>query len=65
MKAYSTARAVGGSLVVTIPKEIVRQESIRAGELLELDVARVERSFFGAARGIGPFTKRDELNSHD
>lgn len=65
MKMLSRARAVGGSLVVTIPKEVVDEEGIREGELLQLEVAKAKRSFFGAAKGIGAFTKDDELDVHD
>ena len=30
------ARKVGGSIMVTIPKEVVEQEEIREGELVEV-----------------------------
>ena len=64
MKVVSRARAVGGSLVVTIPREVVDEEGILAGELLELEVGKARKSFFGAAKGIGSFTLADELDSH-
>lgn len=51
--------------MVTIPKEIVRGEGILPGELVEIDLRKAKRSFFGIARGIGPFTKRDEMRTHD
>ncbi len=53
-------RKIGGSLMVTIPKEVVEQEDIREGELLELEVRKARRSWFGATPGIGPFTREDE-----
>lgn len=65
MKMFSRARAVGGSLMVTIPREVVEEEGILPGELLELDVGKARKSFFGAARGVGSFTKQDELNTHE
>ena len=65
MKAIARTRALGGSIIVTVPKELVREEGLKPGELIQLEVAKVRKSFFGAARGIGHFTKEDELDSHD
>ncbi len=61
LKAITTTRKIGGSLVVTIPKEIVKEEKLREGEVVEVRVKKVKRDFFGALRGIGPMTKEDEL----
>ena len=58
-------RRVGGSLVVSIPKEAVEQEGIREGELIEVEVRKARRDWFGATRGVGSFTKEDELDLHD
>ncbi len=57
-------RKVGDSLVVTIPKEIVELEGIKEGEIVEIKVSRLRKSWFGVAKGVGPFTSRDELKSH-
>ena len=65
IRAVTRARKVGGSIVVTIPKEVVREESIRDGEALLLQVEKVKKSGFGMFKGIGPFTKEDELGAHD
>ena len=51
--------------MVTIPKELVREEQIHEGQLVEIEVKKPKKSFFGIARGVGPFTKEDELKSHD
>lgn len=56
------ARKLGGSLIVRIPKEIVEQEGIHAGEIVEIRVKKIKRSWFGALKGIGPMTKKDELD---
>jgi len=58
-------RKVGGSLVVTVPKEIVESEGIREGEIVMIEVRKVKKSFFGAARGVGSFSAEDELTTHD
>ncbi len=65
MKTITRTRAVGGSLVVTIPKEIVREESLKENELVEIKVEKVKRDFFGAFKGIGPFTKEDRMKDRD
>ncbi len=58
-------RKVGGSLVVTIPKELVESEGIREGEVVLVDVKKVKKSFFGAALGVAPFSEEDELKAHE
>ena len=65
ISAVTRARKVGGSIVVTIPKEVVKEESIREGEPLVLHVEKIKKSGFGMLKGIGPFTKEDELDAHD
>ncbi len=64
-KALTKARRVGGSIMVRIPKELVEQEEIREGELLEVDVRKARKSWFGALPGAGPFTREDELDVHE
>ena len=61
MKAIARTRTVGGSLVITIPVELVREQSIKENELVEVEVKKTKRDFFGALRGIGHFTEEDEL----
>ena len=63
MKTLVRAREVGGSLMVTIPKEIVKEESILNGQLLEIVVRKPKKSFFGAFKGIGKFTKKNKFAS--
>ncbi len=63
--ALAKVRRVGGSLMVTIPREVVEEEGIKPGETVNVEVRKVKRSHFGAARGIGPFTAEDEMEGHD
>ena len=67
MKAVTRTRAVGGSLMVTIPKELVKEEGLTEGVLIEIEVIKPNKkeSFFGALKGIGPFTKKDEIDAHE
>jgi bifunctional DNA-binding transcriptional regulator/antitoxin component of YhaV-PrlF toxin-antitoxin module len=59
-RALAKARKIGGSLMITIPKEVVEQEDIRAGEMVEVEVRKAKKSWFGSTPGIGPFTHDDE-----
>lgn len=61
MKSLTKTRCVGGSLIVTIPSEIVRLVGLKENELVEVEVNRPKKDYFGALRGIGSFTEDDEL----
>ncbi len=61
MKSLTRTRAVGGSLIVSIPSAIVKNERLKEGELVEIEVRKPRKDFFGALKGVGPFTKEDEL----
>lgn len=65
MEALARTRAIGGSLVVTIPKEIVKEKSIVEGELIKISVSKPKRDWFGCLKGVSKFTKEDELDTHD
>ena len=64
-KALVKSRRVGGSIVVSIPKEVTEQEGIREGELIEIEVRKARRDWFGSLKGVGSFTKDDELDTHE
>ena len=58
-------RKVGGSLVVTLPKELVESQKIREGEVVEVTVRKFRKEGFGVLKGVKPFTAEDELTTHD
>jgi antitoxin component of MazEF toxin-antitoxin module len=58
-------RKVGGSLIVTIPREVVEEEGVKPGELVNIEIRKTKKGFFGAAKGIGPFTRKDEMKGRD
>ena len=58
-------RKVGGSLVVTLPKELVETQKIRENEYVEITVKKCKIDGFGILKGIGPFTVEDELTAHE
>lgn len=61
MKAIAKTRTIGGSLVVTIPSSIVKNESLIENELIEVEIKKIKKDYFGALKGIGQFTEEDEL----
>ena len=61
MKSLTRTRTVGGSLVITKPAQIVKSEMLRENELVEVAGRKPKKEFFGTLRGIGSFTKEDEL----
>lgn len=61
MKTISKTRAVGGSLVVTIPMEIVKSEMLRENEVVEIEVSKSKKDFFGALKGVGKFSRKDRI----
>ncbi len=63
-RAVIRAKRVGGSIMVRLPKDLVEQEDIHEGEMVEVDVHKARRSFFGATPGIGPFTREDKMQDH-
>ncbi len=64
-KALVKTRKVGGSIMVRIPKELVEQEDIQEGELLELEVRKAGKDWFGALPRLKPFRREEELDSHE
>lgn len=59
MKILTRTRAIGGSLVVTVPKEVIREKSIRVGELVEIEIEKLRESGFGLFKGIGRFSRKE------
>ena len=64
-KALTKTRKVGGSLVVTLPKELVEGQKIKEGEVVEVTIRKFRKEGFGVLKGVKPFTAEDELTTHD
>ncbi|MBI4257837.1 MAG: AbrB/MazE/SpoVT family DNA-binding domain-containing protein [Thaumarchaeota archaeon] len=64
-KAIVKTRKIGGSIVVRIPKDLVEQEDIREGEIVELEVRKARKDWFGAFPKLKPFSREEELDTHD
>lgn len=57
MEALTKTRKIGGSLVVTIPKNVAEEEGLVEGQTVKIGIEKVKKSGFGLFKGIGPFTK--------
>jgi antitoxin component of MazEF toxin-antitoxin module len=62
-KCLTKTRKVGGSIVVTLPKEFVKTQKIRENEYVEITVKKCRKDGFEALKGVGPFTAEDELTT--
>ena len=60
MQSITKLRKVGGSIVATIPKEIIQLEGFTPGQNVVIKVEKIKKSFLGAAKGIGSFTREDK-----
>ena len=67
MGFVSKAISVGGSIMVTIPKQVAEMLNLHPNEPLEVEVKKVKKSGFGMFKGtkLTPFTKEDELHLHE
>jgi antitoxin component of MazEF toxin-antitoxin module len=63
-RATVRVRRVGGSIVARIPKELVDELGIDEGELVELEVRKVRRDWFGAFKELKGFSREEELDVH-
>ena len=62
-ESLTTTRRVGGSIIVTLPKEMVESESIVEGEIVKIKVEKVKKSGFGILKGMNSFKKEDKLDT--
>lgn len=65
MAALARIRALGGSLAVTIPIEMVRQQGFHENEEVEIIIRKRKKDYFGALKGIGKFTKKDRMEDRE
>ena len=51
---------IGGSLMIRIPKEVVALEHLEEGEIIQAEINKVRKDWFGAAPGLKPFNKEED-----
>jgi antitoxin component of MazEF toxin-antitoxin module len=54
-------RKVDGSIVVTLPKELVETQNIKENQCVEITVKKCRKNGFGMFKSMSPFTAEDEL----
>ena len=60
MSQIVKTRKVGGSLVVTIPKEVVKEKMLLPNQTVEIEIKKPRKSYFGAFKGIGKFKEHEK-----
>jgi len=60
--AITETRQVGGSLMVAIPKSLRKALDLQKNQMVEISVKKMKPCFYGKFKGVGPFTKEDELD---
>ena len=61
MEILAKTRKIGGSLVVTIPKEIVEHEGLIENQTVKIEIKKIRKSGFGMSKGLASFTKEDKF----
>ena len=59
METLAKTRKIGGSLVVTIPKNIVEEEGLMENQTVKIKVEKIKKSGFGISKGLASFSKED------
>ncbi len=62
-KTVTRAHQIGGSMVVSLPREVVEEEGIRDEELVELKVKKARGSQLGRASRPTPMLREDEAST--
>ena len=60
MATITRIRALGGSLAVTIPIEIVREKNLKEDEIVEIEIKKHRTNYFGALKGIGKYDRKED-----
>jgi len=63
MKTMVKAKRIGGSIMVTIPRDIVEKKSIREGSVFPIEVGEPETDLFGAFKGLK--IKKEHIKASD
>lgn len=65
MEVTVSTRIVDGTLIIKLPKEVVDELKLHENELVIVKIEKAKKDYFGALKGLSPFTKEDELLVHD
>ena len=64
MQVIVKTRKLGGSIIAAIPSEAVKELGLKPNDILELDIKKHKKSFFGIAKGMREFTEADRFDRH-
>ena len=53
-------KKIGGSLMIRIPKDVADIEQIYEGAVVQVEVKKARKEFFGISRGMRPFNKKED-----
>lgn len=56
---------MGGSLAVTIPIELVREKNLKEDEIVEIEIKKHKKDYFGALRDLGKFAQKDRMEDRE
>ncbi len=60
MAVITKIRALGGSLAVTIPIEMVREKKLKEDEEVEIEIKKHKKDYFSALKGIGKWNRKED-----
>lgn len=60
-ETLTKTRKIGGSLVVTIPREVVEEEGLSENQTIKIEIKKVLKSGFGISKGLAHFSKEDKF----
>ncbi len=55
-------KKIGGSLMVTIPHDIVQREHITEGENIQIEIKKVKKNCFGLLPNLPAWKKEDKYD---
>ncbi|MFB6246711.1 MAG: hypothetical protein ABEI74_03930 [Candidatus Pacearchaeota archaeon] len=61
MGVITKTRKIGGSLVATIPSNVINAEDIKEGEWIELEIKKYKKDYFGSLKELDKFEKEDRM----
>ncbi|MBI4148292.1 AbrB/MazE/SpoVT family DNA-binding domain-containing protein [Candidatus Woesearchaeota archaeon] len=65
LTVMARTRRVGGSLMVTIPKDVVDLAGVHPDDYVELHLRKVKKSYRGILKCIGSLRKEEKLDVHE
>ncbi len=61
METITKTRRIGGSLVVTIPRNVVEEEGLIENQTVKIEIGKIRKSGFGLHKELTPFSKEGKF----